>query len=105
MFVLRASGSLAISEALWPGTHGFASHGYPWFAFVNGTRRFVGHRMEGVAKSGTPRPAAVTLSPLYLKCNLFRRPASVIVSTLWGRVRYRRELGKRCPLEIAEPEE
>ncbi len=46
MFVFRASGSLAISEALWPGTHGFASHGYPWFAFVSGTRRFVGYRMN-----------------------------------------------------------
>ncbi len=51
MFVLRASGSLAISEALWPGTHGFASHGYPWFAFVNGTRRFVGHRWRGWQKA------------------------------------------------------
>ena len=48
MFVFRASGSLAISEALRAGTHGFASHGYPWFAFVSGTRRFVGYRRTSV---------------------------------------------------------
>lgn len=63
MLIFRASGSLAISEALWPGTHGFASHvtrGLPLSAAPDALSVTDG----GGGKKRNTTARAATLSPL-----------------------------------------